>query len=75
MGKRLEQQNTVEALNGDRDALKKNLLLLLLCGAAEGRLDLLVNNAGLIPAERALTEDGFELTFGVNHLGRLLLLP
>jgi len=23
MGKRLEQQNTVEALNGDRDALKK----------------------------------------------------
>jgi len=23
MGKRLEQQNTVEALNGDRDALKR----------------------------------------------------
>jgi len=23
MGKRLEQQNTVEALNGDRNALKK----------------------------------------------------
>ena len=23
MGKRLEQQNTVETLNGDRDALKK----------------------------------------------------
>ena len=30
MGKRLEQQNTVEALNGDRNALKLLLLLLLL---------------------------------------------
>jgi len=43
------------------------------------RLDVLVANAGLVLARRTLTAQGFETTFGVNHLGhhRLveLLLP
>ena len=34
---------------------------------------MLVNNAGLILSERSETEDGFETTFGVNHLGHVLL--
>lgn len=39
-----------------------------------GPLHLLVNNAGVMaPPRYATTEDGFELQFGVNHLGHFAL--
>ncbi len=36
-------------------------------------LDVLVNNAGIALKKRTVTADGFETTFGVNHLGHFLL--
>ena len=37
------------------------------------RLDVLVNNAGLMIGRRSLTPDGLEATFGVNYLAGFLL--
>ena len=37
------------------------------------RIDVLLNNAGLILTERTLSADGYEATFAINHLGPFLL--
>ncbi|HUY64087.1 MAG TPA: SDR family oxidoreductase [Acidimicrobiales bacterium] len=37
------------------------------------RLDVLVNNAGVVLTDRRLSPDGLESTFAVNHLGPFLL--
>jgi dehydrogenase/reductase SDR family member 12 len=37
------------------------------------RLDVLVNNAGVLPPRRTHTDEGFELTFATNVLGPFLL--
>ena len=37
------------------------------------QIHVLINNAGLVLSHRSETKDGFEATFGINHLGPFLL--
>ncbi|OBI81432.1 SDR family NAD(P)-dependent oxidoreductase [Mycobacterium asiaticum] len=41
--------------------------------ASYPRIDLLINNAGVMWTPKQVTEDGFELQFGTNHLGHFAL--
>jgi retinol dehydrogenase 12 len=55
----------------DLDAVRDGAAEVLRRIGPDGRIDLLINNAGLA-GSKGLTEQGFELTFGVSHLGHFL---
>jgi len=71
--------STVEA--GQLDLANLSSVLAFADGIRAGnhRIDLLINNAGVMAAPYRKTADGFELQFGTNHLGHFaltgLLLP
>ncbi|KAF5276018.1 hypothetical protein FQA39_LY00814 [Lamprigera yunnana] len=58
------------------DSVRKCALRLL---ETEERIDLLINNAGVMMCPQSKTKEGFETQFGTNHLGHflftLMLLP
>ena len=54
---------SLESVRAAADALR----------ASHDRIDLLINNAGIMYTDRQLTADGFELQFGTNHLGHFAL--
>jgi retinol dehydrogenase 12 len=63
----------VESLQADFASLKEVRALAEAFKARHSRLDVLLNNAGLVLHERQVTKDGFEATFGINHLAPFLL--
>jgi NAD(P)-dependent dehydrogenase (short-subunit alcohol dehydrogenase family) len=57
------------------DLASQNSIRRLASGFKErhDRLDVLINNAGVLLREHSLNEDGIENTFAINHLGYFLL--
>lgn len=45
--------------------------LTLLFSAGEPKLNILINNAGVMVCPYGKTADGFEMQIGVNHFGKL----
>jgi NAD(P)-dependent dehydrogenase (short-subunit alcohol dehydrogenase family) len=54
---------SLDSIRGAAEALRR----------AYPRIDLLINNAGVMYTTKQLTRDGFELQFGTNHLGHFAL--
>lgn len=63
----------VEVMTADLSSLAQVRRLAGDILSRRGRLDVLVNNAGVISPRRRLTDDGLETTFATNHLGPFLL--
>lgn len=63
----------VELLIADLQSLKQVRQLASDVKKTTNRLDVLINNAGVYMKKRRLSEDGFEMTFAVNHLAPFLL--
>ena len=66
-------QATVETLSLDLASMASIRHAALELHRRHPRLDLLINNAGLMMPPYGLTKDGFELQIGVNHLGHFAL--
>ncbi len=64
---------SLEVVELDLGSLDSAALAAKQITAAHDRIDILVNNAGLMAMPERQTADGFEMQFGVNHLGHWAL--
>jgi len=71
--KNRSESDSVELMLADFSSLASIRSFVEKFKANHDRLDVLVNNAGGINTSRSETLDGFETTFGVNHLGYFLV--
>lgn len=71
--KRRSSSGSVEYVLGDFASLASVRALAESVRSRYPRLDVLVNNAGAVFSKRAVTVDGYEQTFAVNHLAPFLL--
>jgi len=62
-----------EAIIGDLSSREGVRSVARAANAAEGGIDVLVNNAGAVFSHRAESVDGIEMTFALNHLAPFLL--
>lgn len=69
---KLSGNENVELMLADMSSQKSILEFTKSFKEKYDRIDVLLNNAGLIVGERKITEDGFESTFATNHMGYFL---
>ena len=61
----------VEMDNGSLESVRKGASRIL--AASEGKINVLIGNAGVMTTPEGKTVDGFETQFGTNHLAHFLL--
>ena len=71
--KALQPSGSVELMLLDLSSLDLVRAFAETFGAAHGRLDLLINNAGVMMPPFGTTAEGFELQIGVNYIGHFAL--
>ncbi len=69
----LSGNQNVEYINADLSVKAKIHNLADFVKTKFGRLDVLINNAGVFMKERVLNEDRLEMTFAVNHVAHYIL--
>ena len=63
----------VDAITGDLSSINQIMAMIEEIKHKYRKIDILINNAGVLSPNRVITDDGFELTFQVNYLAPFLL--